>query len=55
MSRFTGKNRYGVSRVGEGEGPSVITVAADYMKLFKEFSSGTEEFVGMAECGGWNV
>ena len=42
-------------RVDEGEGPSVTTVAADHMKPFKEFSSGTEEFVGMAECGGWNV
>ena len=55
VSRFKRRNRYEVIRVGEGEGPSVTTVAADHVKPFKEFSSGTEEFAGMAECGEWNV
>ena len=55
VSRFKGKNRYEVIRVGEGEGPSITTVPADHMKPYKELSSRTEEFAGMAECGEWNV
>nr|XP_012139076.1 PREDICTED: uncharacterized protein LOC105662310 [Megachile rotundata] len=51
VSSFKGNNRYEVIRVGKGEGPSITTTAADYMKPFKEFSSETEEFAGMAECG----
>lgn len=49
--RFKGRNRYEVLRVSEGEGPSITTTAADYMKPYKEFSSETEDDAGMAECG----
>lgn len=43
VSQVNGKNRYEVIRVGEGEGPKIISTTADYMKLYHPVSSGAED------------
>lgn len=50
ISQVKGNDRYEVIKVGTGEGPMITTSAADYMKAFKRFPSGTEGHAGMAEC-----
>lgn len=38
-----GFDRYEVIREGEDEGPKITSTAADYMKPYLEWASGTEE------------
>lgn len=50
ISQVKGNDRYEVVKIGAGEGPTITTSAADYMKAYKRFPSGTEGEAGMAEC-----